>query len=168
MMSPEHAQLLARYNEWQNRSLCAAANSLTDEARRADRGAFFSSIHCTFSHVIWADMIWLHRFAGTLKPEGTIKSSPAFVEEWSALKAARVALDASMIEWTQTLDAAWLAGDLTWFSGAAGKELSRPRWLLVAHMFNHQTHHRGQIHAMLTAAGAKPEDTDLMLMESGS
>ena len=113
-------------------------------------------------------MIWLHRFAGTLKPEGTIKSSPAFVEEWSALKAARVALDASMIEWTQTLDAAWLAGDLTWFSGAAGKELSRPRWLLVAHMFNHQTHHRGQIHAMLTAAGAKPEDTDLMLMESGS
>ena len=58
----------------------------------------------------------------------------------------------------------WLAGDLTWYSGAAQRSLTGPRWKLVVHFFNHQTHHRGQIHAMLTQAGAKPGDTDLPLM----
>ena len=58
----------------------------------------------------------------------------------------------------------WPAGDLTWFTTAENREMSAPRALLITHMFNHQTHHRGQVHAMLTAAGAKPGDTDLALM----
>jgi len=57
-----------------------------------------------------------------------------------------------------------LLGNLTWQSGAAGRQVSRPVGLLVAHLFNHQTHHRGQVHAMLTAAGQRPGDTDLFLM----
>ena len=59
------------------------------------------------------------------------------------------------------LDAAWLAGEFAYYSGAAKRELRKPKWLLVTHMFNHQTHHRGQVHCMLTQAGGKPGDTDL-------
>jgi uncharacterized damage-inducible protein DinB len=55
-------------------------------------------------------------------------------------------------------------GDLGWFSGAMGREVTKPKALLVLHMFNHQTHHRGQIHAMLTTAGARPGDTDIPFM----
>jgi uncharacterized damage-inducible protein DinB len=85
-------------------------------------------------------------------------------ESWQDLLAVRVALDRVIADWADALDPAWLAGDLTYFSGAAGRELSKPKWLLVTHMFNHQTHHRGQVHAMLTAAGARPGDTDLAFM----
>ena len=62
------------------------------------------------------------------------------------------------------LDPAWLNGELTWFSAGAGREVTKPKWLLVSHFFNHQTHHRGQVHCLLTQAGGKPHDTDLPLM----
>jgi uncharacterized damage-inducible protein DinB len=68
------------------------------------------------------------------------------------------------LDWADRLEAAALAGELTWFSGAIGAEVRKPRWLLVTHMFNHQTHHRGQVHCMLTQAGGRPRDTDLPLM----
>ena len=57
-----------------------------------------------------------------------------------------------------------MKGDLTWFSGAANREITKPRWQLLMHFFNHQTHHRGQVHAMLTQAGGKPHATDLFVM----
>lgn len=166
MISLDHMRLMARYNEWQNRSLYAAADMLGHEARGLNRGAFFGSIFNTLDHLLWGDQIWMHRFAGTEKPEAGAKRSVARIEDWEALKAARVSFDQTIIDWTNTLDAGWLTGDLTWYSGAAGRELTRPKWLLVTHLFNHQTHHRGQVHAMLTAAGAKPEDTDLMLLDA--
>jgi uncharacterized damage-inducible protein DinB len=165
MISPAYAQTMARYNMWQNRSLYGAADALGDAARRQDRGAFFSSIHRTFCHLLWGDMIWLHRFADTPKPESGIKASGEIVADWDDLKTKRAAFDQVILDWTKRIDESWLAGDLTWFSGAVNAELTAPRGLLVANLFNHQTHHRGQVHAMLTAAGAKPDDTDLMLVE---
>lgn len=164
MIDIRYVRLMARYNRWQNRSLVAATDRLDDAARRLDRGAFFRSIHGTFAHLAWGDTMWMHRFAGTPKPAGGIKESPDSVPDWQTFKTLRAALDEAIVGWADELDGDWLVGDLTWYSGAAGRELSRPRALLVAHFFNHQTHHRGQIHAMLTAAGAKPEDTDLMVM----
>lgn len=166
MISPDHVRLMARYNEWQNRSLYAAADALTDEARRLDRGAFFGSIFGTFNHLLWGDRTWMHRFAGTPKPEPGAERSRTPITDWAELRQARAVFDATIMDWAQETNANWLAGDLTWFSGAAGKELTRPRWILVGHLFNHQTHHRGQIHAMLTAAGARPDDTDLMLIDA--
>ena len=68
-----------------------------------------------------------------------------------------------MIAWATNLDSQWLENDLTWLSGAAGREVTKPKWLLVTHLFNHQTHHRGQVHCMLTQCGAKPGATDLPL-----
>lgn len=164
MITPAYVQAMARYNSWQNGSLYHAASGLTDAARKAGRGAFFGSIHGTLCHLLWGDEIWMHRFAGTEMPNAGIQGSPDMVEEWEALVLRRKAFDQTILEWAGGVDPAWLTGDMTWFSGAMGREVTRPIGLLVAHMFNHQTHHRGQVHAMLTAAGAKPEATDLPFM----
>ncbi len=164
MISLDHVRLMARYNRWQNESLYREAASLSDEARRQERGAFFSSIHGTLSHLLWGDSIWMHRFAGTPKPKGGIKDSPGHFADWDALAAQRKAMDETIVSWADGLSANWLTGDLTWFSGAMGRDVTKAKWLLVTHFFNHQTHHRGQVHAMLTAAGGKPDDTDLPFM----
>ena len=164
MITRDHVRTMARYNRWQNDSMLAAANVLSDEQRRADRGAFFGTIHATFCHLLWADQVWMHRFANTPKPDGGIGDSVAMVPDWGDFVEQRKCFDQVIVDWSETLAADWLDGDLVWWSGAANREVKKPKWLLGSHFFNHQTHHRGQIHAMLTAAGAKPSDTDLFLM----
>lgn len=164
MVTPAYTVTMARYNAWQNDSLIAAAKTLTDEQRREDRSAFFGSIHETFSHLLWADKIWMSRFAGLEPPTGGIVDSTGLFPNWDGFVVERQRFDQVIADWAQTLDPRWLEGELTWWSGAANREVGRPKALLVTHFFNHQTHHRGQIHAMLTAAGAKPGDTDLFLM----
>ena len=161
MISKTFVQTMADYNEWQNANLYGAADGLGDEARKRERGAFFGSIHATLDHLLWGDQIWMSRFAGTPKPAGGIKESTGRHPDWEDLKRERVAFDRRIKEWASALDESWLAGDLVYFSGAAGREIKRPKWFLVVHMFNHQTHHRGQVHCMLTQNGAKPGDTDL-------
>ena len=167
MITPAHAQMMAAYNAWQNESLYGAASGLSDHARKADRGAFFGSIHRTFNHILWGDRIWLSRFTDHPAPEGGIPTSTDYYEDWEALCAARKETDAFIRDWAGALAPADLEGDLTWFSGAMGRDVTKPRWVLATHFFNHQTHHRGQIHAMLTAAGAKPDDTDIPFMPDG-
>lgn len=164
MIDVAYVQRMARYNRWQNANLYGAADTLSDQQRRRECGAFFGSIHKTLSHLMWGDRMWMSRFAGTPKPEGGIPQSVFLYPDWEALKRERAAFDEVITDWADRLDPAWLQGDLTWVSGAARRELTRPATLLVAHFFNHQTHHRGQVHCMLTQAGAKPSDTDLMLM----
>ena len=164
MISVEHARMMARYNTWQNQSLYTAADDLSDEARRQERGAFFGSIQCTLSHLLWGDQQWMSRFAGTPPPAGSGKDSPNHYADWDDLRRQRIAFDAVILDWASRLEPAWLAADFEWYSGLAKRNVSKPAWVLVTHFFNHQTHHRGQVHAMLTAAGAKPDDTDLMLM----
>jgi len=165
MITPEYVHLMARYNSWQNGSLYGAADALSDAERREDRGAFFGSIHGTLSHVLWGDRMWMNRFAGTERPTETIATSPAMVAEWETLKAARAEFDKVIEDWAATVDRDWLGRELTWFSGAVNREITKPAPFLVMHFFNHQTHHRGQVHAMLTAAGARLGDTDLFLID---
>jgi len=165
VITPDYVRLMGRYNTWQNSSLYGAADTLTDAARRQDRGAFFGSIHGTLSHVLWGDRMWMSRFAGTDKPTQSIATSIEMIPDWETLKAARTNFDNVIEAWAADVDERWLAGELTWFSGAVNREISKPATFVVAHFFNHQTHHRGQIHAMLTAAGAKPDDTDLFLID---
>jgi uncharacterized damage-inducible protein DinB len=88
----------------------------------------------------------------------------ALFDDWDNLRRERVTTDSDLIGWADSVDPQWIAGDMTYFSGAVGKEITRPMWVLVTHLFNHQTHHRGQVHAMLTQAGGKPHDTDLPFM----
>ncbi|RMC36455.1 DinB family protein [Paracoccus alkanivorans] len=164
MPNREYALAMARYNLWQNENLLNAADGLSPEERARDRGAFFGSIHKTFSHVLWGDMMWMSRFAGTARPPGGLAESVGLADDWPAFREKRRELDELILQWAHEVPSEWFEGELNWFSGAIGRELSKPKKMLVLQMFNHQTHHRGQIHAMLTAAGIKPGDTDVPLM----
>lgn len=163
MITPEWCQMMARYNAWQNHSLYQAAGGLSDAEREEDRGAFWGSIRKTLAHLVWGDLIWIARFDGGPGPDVSgMEAFDAF--DWTFLWAERPRLDARIASWAWSVVPADMEGDLTWHSGFLGKDLTRPRALCITQLFNHQTHHRGQVHAMLTAAGAKPDDTDLQLL----
>lgn len=164
MPNQEYVLTMARYNRWQNENLLTAADGLSDAERKQDRGAFFGSIEKTFSHLLWADMAWMHRFAGTPLPEGSLAESVLLIRDWDAFRQSREQFDNRILQWAQEVPADWFEGDISWYSGALGREMTKPRSVLVTHLFNHQTHHRGQIHAMLTLAGAKPGATDIPAM----
>ncbi|MCX7371762.1 MAG: DinB family protein [Alphaproteobacteria bacterium] len=161
MITPDYARVMAAYNAEMNRRIYAAADTLDDSARRADHGAFFGSLHRTLSHLLWGDAIWMSRFDGWEKPQIGNPASADWEPDWAQLKARRTDQDARIIDWAARVSPDWLAAPHTWFSGGAGRELTRPAWLLVTHLFNHQTHHRGQAHALCTRLGAKVADTDL-------
>ncbi|MEZ5815895.1 MAG: DinB family protein [Hyphomicrobiaceae bacterium] len=166
MISVDHVRTMARYNRWQNQSLYGAADTLTGAERMKDRGAFFGSIHNTLSHILWGDQQWMSRFAPETvqKPPALVRTGGGNYPDWDELKQRRIAFDQTILDWADAMAPSWMEGDLVWYSGIAKADVSKPKWLTVTHFFNHQTHHRGQVHAMLTAAGAKPDDTDLFLM----
>jgi uncharacterized damage-inducible protein DinB len=164
MIDAAYVQRMARYNRWQNENLYGLADRLPDEERRRQRGAFFGSIHQTLSHLLWADRIWMSRFTDVPKPPGGIPESTGLYPDWDALKRERETFDRAIIGWAKEVDETWLAADHVFYSGATKRQWLHPRWVLVTHMFNHQTHHRGQVHCMLTQAGTRPSDTDLPFM----
>jgi len=166
MISPAWVVMMATYNAEMNRRLFGAAARLPDADRRAPRGAFFGSIHGTLSHLLWADRMWMSRFDGWDTPAETVAQSADAVPDFDALAAARAEADRRMQGWAARLTPAALEGDTAWFSGAMQRDMRRPTAMLVAHLFNHQTHHRGQVHAMLTAAGEATGATDLWLLAS--
>ncbi len=164
MITPEYCRTMARYNLWQNNGLRRVVEAMRDADLRADRGAFFGSILDTLNHLLWADRIWMSRFARHAKPPGGIKDSVTLTPTVAVWGAERFRTDGAIRLWADSLKSIDLTGNLSWFSGALGRDVTKPRSLCIAHMFNHQTHHRGQIHAMLTAAGQTPADTDLFLL----
>ncbi|MCO8144889.1 DinB family protein [Rhodovulum tesquicola] len=164
LVTADWCRMMARYNRWQNRAVFEAAGALPLEAREADRGAFWRSIRGTLSHLLWADHAWMARLDGWDAPDLSRADSSDFVPDWVDLRSKRQITDARISRWTQALTDGALADDLTWYSAVSERMVTLPRALCVAHMFNHQTHHRGQIHAMLTAAGADPGPTDLLLL----
>jgi uncharacterized damage-inducible protein DinB len=167
MITPAYARTMAAYNAEMNRRLYGAAARLSDEERKRDRGAFWGSIHGSLNHILWGDGMWMARFDNWPKPKEPIKESGKLYDDFAALAAAREEADRKIADWAARIDDKWLAGELRWWSGAAEREVRAPIAFLVTHMFNHQTHHRGQVHAMLTAAGEKTGDTDLFLVVPG-
>jgi uncharacterized damage-inducible protein DinB len=164
MITPAYVRTMAAYNAEMNRRLFAAAGRLSDAERRAPRGAFWGSIHGTLTHILWGDQQWMSRFDGWPKPATPIKESARMIEDFAELAATREVADAGIARWADKVDNQWLGDDMVWFSGAANREVRAPKRLLVTHFFNHQTHHRGQAHALLTAAGQATGDTDLFLL----
>ncbi len=163
MIGRDYCVTMARYNAWQNHSIYTAAAGLDDAARDRDRGAFWGSIRKTLAHLCWGDQIWIARFDGGPGPDiGAVEALKQY--DWSDLWARRPQVDARISSWAYHLEDGELEGDLTWHAGFLGRDLTRSKALCVMQLFNHQTHHRGQVHAMLTAAGAEPDDTDLPLM----
>ncbi len=161
MITPEFVQTMAAYNAEMNRRLYEAAARLPDAERRRDRGAFWGSIHGTLNHILWADSTWMSRFDGWDKLATGIKQSDALHQDFFALRDSRAEADRRISDWAGRVKPEWLQDELAWVSAVLGKEIRKSKVLLVTHFFNHQTHHRGQVHAMLTAAGEKTGDTDL-------
>ena len=159
MIDAEYCQTMAAYNTWMNRALYEAAGRLSDAERKADRGAFFGSIHSTLNHILWGDRVWLPRFNGKSYTVGGIGVD--LHAEFEELIAARVAMDDEIVAWAAQLSDADIRGQLRWYSGVAKRDMERPRWLCITQMFNHQTHHRGQVTTLLKQCGIDPGPTDL-------
>src|SRR5262245_60299554 len=164
MITSAYVRTMAAYNAEMNRRLYAAASRLSDAERRQPRGAFWGSIHGTLTHLLWGDQQWMSRFDNWPRPNVVIKESAGLIDDFATLSAAREKADSGITRWAATVDDPWMAEDMVWFSGAAGREVRAPKGLLVTHFFNHQTHHRGQVHAMLTAVRQATGDTDLFLL----
>lgn len=164
MVTPEFCQEMARYNVWQNNQLKGSLDVLSAADLTHDRGAFFGSILGTLNHLLWGDALWMSRFDGGESYGGGIPHSTELTGSVSAWAAERDRLDRRIQTWAATVPADDLAGDLTWVSSMSEAKMTRPMAVCVTHFFNHQTHHRGQIHAMLTAAGASAPVSDLVFM----
>jgi uncharacterized damage-inducible protein DinB len=164
LVSPDYVRTMATYNAEMNRRIYAAAERLPDATRRLPRGAFWGSIHGTLCHLLWGDRIWMSRFDNWEKPSVIQKESATLIADFGELKRARLEADERISNWAARVSRDWLAQEQVWFSQSVNKELRQPRSLLVTHFFNHQTHHRGQAHAMITACGEKTGDTDLFLL----
>ncbi len=165
LLTADHVRLMARYNGWQNTQIMRAVDGVSRKLLTEDHGAHFGSILGTHNHVPWADRLWLHRFGVRVeRPDGGIAESTALTPTGAAWSAERFALDGRISVWARDLHSIDLTGDLTWHSAVKEAEISRPLALCVTHMFNHQTHHRGQVHAMLTRAGLPAPETDLAFM----
>jgi uncharacterized damage-inducible protein DinB len=162
---------MARYNQWMNDKLYAVADRLTDAERKADRGAFFGSIHRTFNHLLLADRVWLARFSGValqegeLGPGGIRSLDQELHADFDELRRERARTDKAIDAYVATLTDEKLAGNLRYFRGGVANEF--PLWHAIAHFFNHQTHHRGQVTTLLMQAGHDPGVTDLMAMLRG-
>lgn len=165
LLAADHVRLMARYNAWQNAQVMRAVDGVSLKLLTEDHGAFFGSILGTLNHILWADRLWLHRFgAKVAAPEGGMAESTTLTPTGAAWGAERFATDGALRLWARDLHSIDLTGDLGWFSAVKGAEVSRPMALCVTHFFNHQTHHRGQVHAMLTRAGLSAPVTDLVFM----
>jgi len=164
LLTTAYVRTMAAYNAEMNRRLYAAAQRLPDAERRRPRGAFWGSIHGTLCHILWGDGMWMARFDGWPKPDVKQKDSAGLIEDFDALSRARAEADEKMSAWAARVTEPWLAEEHVWFSVSVNREFRHPRSLLVTHLFNHQTHHRGQAHAMITAAGEQTGDTDLPLV----
>ncbi len=167
MITPAYCQTMARYNAWQNEELGTSMATLSDEDLRAGRGAFFGSIFKTVNHLLWGDTLWISRFDGGLGPAQTDLTKTDTTDTTQDLAQwlkERAAADARFVAWADGVSQTDIQGDLTWFSGSIQSDISKPRALCIVQMFNHQTHHRGQVHAMLGAAGAPMYTTDLPFM----
>ena len=161
MITPAYAQTMARYNAELNRRIYGAALRLTPQQRLEDFGAFWGSIQGTLSHILWADRLWLSRFGVGDGPKVPLAESGRMISDFDTLWAERQNTDVALSDWAEGLSQEDLEGELSWYSGAAGREMTKPRALIVMQIFNHQTHHRGQAHALITGLGEKTGDTDL-------
>ena len=165
MISPDYCLEMARYNQWQNNGLRKIVKAMSDEDLRADRGAFFGSILRTLNHVMWGDILWLARFDPDAQlPELADKGGVEQTANASAWSSERFRVDGQIVEWARGVTSLDLSGNIRWTSKTYKTDFDQSKALCITHFFNHQTHHRGQVHAMLTAAGQTLIDTDLVLM----
>ena len=153
-----HFSTLALYNEKANRILYDACARLEDSARKQARPAFFSSIHGALNHILVGDRIWMARFEGETAPSTRLDA--ILHEAFDDLRAAREAMDLRITAFMERLAPEFLAGSIHYVNNE-GKTFDDPVAMLLIHFFNHQTHHRGQVHGLLSQTDVPPPSLDL-------
>jgi uncharacterized damage-inducible protein DinB len=155
-----HYRMFGRYNHWANRCLFDAAGRLSADQYRADRGAFFKSVHGTLNHLLVTDRVWLRRFTG--EGDAPSRLDAILYETFDELRAAREAEDKRIVVFVYGLDETRLAGTFKYRRVSSPQEFEQQLAPALAHWFNHQTHHRGQVHALLTGLVGEAPELDLL------
>ena len=148
----------ARYNRLANETLYEACARLSDEERRRDLGAFFRSVHGTLNHLLLGDRIWMTRFEGGSHPSTDLGG--VLHDDFAELRAARAAMDARIERFFADLPRDFAAGTIRYLNNS-GFTSEDPLDVLLPHFFNHQTHHRAQVHTLLSQLGQDPPVLDL-------
>ena len=164
---------LARYNGWMNERLYEVASTLTDDERRRDLGAFFGSIHATLTHLLICDRAWLARLCGDRSefafcdargaPLAVAGFSDDIYPDFARLRSERRKTDERLSEWASALRPEDLVSEIA-YKDSTGATHRHALWWAVIHVFNHQTHHRGQVTTLLKQLGRDPGVTDLIAM----
>ncbi|MGB3502152.1 MAG: DinB family protein [Mesorhizobium sp.] len=159
----QHFRMMAAYNGWANGVVYDAASALVSGDLDRDMGAFFKSLTGTLNHILVADRIWMKRFTG----EGQAPASLDTIlhSDFEPLRAARLTEDARIQDWINRLDAKALAGRFTYVTATDMRTVSQRLAPALAHFFNHQTHHRGQAHMILTALGQPSVQLDMIYFQ---
>jgi len=160
-MADRYFLTFAKYNAWANLRLYDACAELSEAEYMKERPAFFRSIHGTLNHILVGDRVWIARIER--KPPLKVTLDQILYGDLVALRVARVAEDEHIIHLVSEISPRALDQPLAYANLAGERQKTVMRYVL-AHFFNHQTHHRGQAHALITAAGEKTEDTDLFLV----
>jgi uncharacterized damage-inducible protein DinB len=163
MTPADHYRMFGHYNAWANKRLYDASARLSTEQYRADRGAFFKSVHGTLNHLLATDRVWMQRLTG--EGDAPNRLDAILFETFDGLRAAREAEDRRIVDFVDRLDDASVAGTIKYRRVSSPEEFEQQLAPALAHWFNHQTHHRGQVHALLTGlVGAAPE-LDLLFFQ---
>jgi uncharacterized damage-inducible protein DinB len=158
-----HFQMFAAYNQWANAALYGAAKLLPEADYKRDRGAFFKSVHGTLNHILVADRIWMKRFTG--EGDAPKRLDAILCEDLQKLSIERAREDQRIVDWISGMDAKGLAGRFTYVAVTDMRTISQRLAPALAHFFNHQTHHRGQAHALLTGFGLDAPVLDLVYFQ---
>ncbi len=158
-----HFALLARYNAWANARIYEAAAALSDADYRADRGAFFKSVHGTLNHLLVGDRIWMRRFTGV--GDAPNRLDAILFEDFADLRAARDREDERIVAYVDSLGEQALQGLIRYRTITNPTDVEQPLAPALLHFFNHQTHHRGQVHALLTGLTGAAPSLDLLLYQ---
>jgi len=162
MIDPPYCQLMANYNHWMNSRLYALCGQLDEQELTAPRGLFFQSIYLTLNHIMYGDQAFMARF----KRSGEFGAGigDELYSGFAELRSAREAFDQQLIDWGGELTREWLQESLSYTSKVDNKPRTVQHWILVTHLFNHQTHHRGQITTALAQLGQDMGSTDIPFM----
>jgi uncharacterized damage-inducible protein DinB len=155
--------MFARYNAWANGRVYEAAARLTVEQYRADRGAFFKSVHGTLNHLLVTDRIWMRRFTG--EGDAPDRLDTILHETFGELRAAREAEDGRILRFVEGLDDRRIGGTIKYRRVSSPEEFEQQLAPALAHWFNHQTHHRGQVHTLLTGLVGQAPELDLLYFQ---
>ncbi len=161
MATPDNFRMLAAYNRWMNDKLYACAAQLTDAQRKRDLRAFFKSIHGTLNHILVADNLWMGRLEH--QPFAITTLDAELHADFDALTAARRAMDERISAFAARVTADWLAAPFE-YRKMSGAPVQVMGWAALTHVFNHQTHHRGQVTTLLMQSGVDPGETDIVAM----